>query len=127
MLVEDYVGEIPLWEKIMDRKVSVCCVPSASSPFAVFTMFLVSTTSVRLFSWSILQMPRVTPPLSDRVFFGQENVRKPILSYKYLLKVMEDGTIYKKYKRKIVRCGFGRAIWERLFLCCVKNCRKSWI
>ncbi len=100
VLVEDYGGEIPLWEKIMDRQGSVCCVPSASSPFAVFTMFLVSTTSVRLFSWSISQMPRVTPPLSDRVFFGQENVRKPILSYKYLLKVMEDGTIYKKYKRK---------------------------
>ena len=36
----------------------------------VFTIFLVSTTSVRLFCSSILQMPRVTPPLSDSVFFS---------------------------------------------------------
>ena len=44
--------------------------PSASAPFAVFTISLVSTTSVRFPFSSILQIPRVTPPLSDSVFFN---------------------------------------------------------
>ena len=44
--------------------------PSASTPFTVFTMFLVSTTSVRFPFSSILQIPRITPPLSESVFFS---------------------------------------------------------
>ena len=43
--------------------------PSVSAPFSVFTIFFVYTTSVRLLCPSILQTPRVTPPLSDKVFF----------------------------------------------------------
>ena len=37
---------------------------SASAPAAVFTMFLVSTISVKFPFSSILQIPRVTPPFS---------------------------------------------------------------
>ena len=53
-----------------NREFTSTATPSASAPVTVFTMFFVSTTSVRLFYSSILQMPRVTPPLSDRVFFS---------------------------------------------------------
>ena len=52
-----------------DGKLIDITTPSASAPAAVFTMFLVSTTSVKFPFSSILQIPRVTPPLSDRVFF----------------------------------------------------------
>ena len=45
-------------------------VPFDSAPSVVLIIFLVSTTSVRLFCSSILQIPRVTPPLSDKVFFN---------------------------------------------------------
>ena len=52
------------------REFTSTATPSASAPSAVFTMFLVSTTSVKFPFSSILQMPRVTPPLSDSVFFS---------------------------------------------------------
>ena len=52
------------------REFTSTATPSVSAPVAVFTIFLVSITSVRLFCSSILQMPRVTPPLSDKVFFN---------------------------------------------------------
>ena len=50
----------------MDTREFTTATLSASAPNSVLTMFLVSTTSVRLFCSSILQIPRVTPPLSDR-------------------------------------------------------------
>ena len=52
------------------REFTSTTTPSAYAPAAIFTMFLVSTTSVRFPFSSILQIPRVTPPLSDRVFFS---------------------------------------------------------
>ena len=55
--------------------------PSASAPVTVFTIFLVSTTSVRLFCSSILQMPRVTPSLSDRVFFSIHLHLTPLIPF----------------------------------------------
>ena len=55
---------------IETREFTSITFPSTSAPAAVFTIFLVSTPSVKLFSASILQMPRVTPPLSDSVFFS---------------------------------------------------------
>jgi len=60
-------------EQIPVSYVPVCytsmATPSASAPSAVFIMFLVSTTSVRLFCSSSLQILRVTPPLSGKMFF----------------------------------------------------------
>ena len=56
------------------REFTSTATPSVSAPVAVFTIFFVSTTSVRLFCSSILQTSRVTPPLSDSVFFSLNGV-----------------------------------------------------